>query len=244
MFRVTSTYFTAPIYRWKLVRIMRVRWRLFLSAIVGLFVFLLLPPDWRLINRILTGWDVGVGVYLLLAIELAMSTDTNHIRPRCHLYDEGRVAIPVLTIIAALASIGAIFLQLSSAPVHHRFLNLEFAMGTILLSWSFIQVMFAFHYAHEFYAEHRGEAGGLGFPGEQPPDYWDFLYFAFVSDVTVVELNEENRDGPWSPLIHLQCHVPRARRQPCRERTRNFGNLAIGSTCSSRKFSAALRSTD
>jgi len=192
MFRVTSTYFTAPIYRWKLVRIMRVRWRLFLSAIVGLFVFLLLPPDWRLINRILTGWDVGVGVYLLLAIELAMSTDTNHIRPRCHLYDEGRVAIPVLTIIAALASIGAIFLQLSSAPVHHRFLNLEFAMGTILLSWSFIQVMFAFHYAHEFYAEHRGEAGGLGFPGEQPPDYWDFLYFAFVigmtsqvSDVTV-----------------------------------------------------------
>jgi uncharacterized membrane protein len=65
-------------------------------------------------------------------------------------------------------------------------------MGTILLSWSFIQVMFAFHYAHEFYAEHRGEAGGLGFPGEQPPDYWDFLYFAFVigmtsqvSDVTV-----------------------------------------------------------
>jgi uncharacterized membrane protein len=87
---------------------------------------------------------------------------------------------------------GAIFLQLSSAPVHHRFLNLLFAMGTILLSWSFIQVMFAFHYAHEFYAEHRGAAGGLGFPGKEAPDYWDFLYFAFVigmteqvSDVTV-----------------------------------------------------------
>ena len=65
-------------------------------------------------------------------------------------------------------------------------------MGTILLSWSFIQVMFAFHYAHEFYAEHRQPAGGLGFPGQEAPDYWDFLYFAFVigmtfqvSDVTV-----------------------------------------------------------
>jgi Protein of unknown function (DUF1345) len=111
---------------------------------LGVIIFLLLPPDWKLINRILTGGDVGVGVYLLLAIELAMSTDTNHIRRRCHLYDEGRIAIPVLTIIAALASIGAIFLQLSSAPVHHRFLNLEFAMGTILLSWSFIHVIFAF----------------------------------------------------------------------------------------------------
>jgi uncharacterized membrane protein len=98
----------------------------------------------------------------------------------------------VLSVIAALASLGAIFFQLSSTPAHHRFLNLEFAMGTILLSWSFIQVIFAFHYAHEFYAEHRWEAGGLGFPGEEAPDYWDFLYFAFVigmtsqvSDVTV-----------------------------------------------------------
>jgi uncharacterized membrane protein len=189
---VTSTYLTGPVGRWKLLRIMRVRWRLFLAIILGVVLFLLLPSDWRLINRILTGWDVGVGVYLLLAIELAMSTDTSHISRRCHFYDEGRIAIPVLTVIAALASMGAIFLQLSSAPVHHRFLNLLFAMGTILLSWSFIQVMFAFHYAHEFYAEHRGAAGGLGFPGKEAPDYWDFLYFAFVigmteqvSDVTV-----------------------------------------------------------
>ena len=167
---MTTTYLTGPLGRWKLLRIMRVRWRLFLATILGVVLFLLLPSDWRLINRILTGWDVGVGVYLMLAIDLAMSTDTSHIPRRCHLYDEGRIAIPVLTVIAALASIGAIFLQLSSAPVHHRFLNLLFAMGTILLSWSFIQVMFAFHYAHEFYAEHRGAAGGLGFPGREAPD--------------------------------------------------------------------------
>jgi len=189
---MTSTYFPAPRSRWKLVRIMRVRWRLFLATIVGLFMFLLLPSDWKLINRMLIGWDVGVLVYLMLALQLATSTNTKHIRSRCHLYDEGRVAIPMLTVIAALASIGAIFFQLSTSPVHHRFLHLEFAMGTILLSWSFIQVMFAFHYAHEFYAEHRGQGGGLGFPDEDHPDYWDFLYFAFVigmtsqvSDVTV-----------------------------------------------------------
>jgi len=171
---------------------MRLRWRLFLAMLVGLFVFLLLPSEWKPINRILIGWDIGVLIYLVLALQLTMSTDTHHIRSTCHLYDEGRVAIPVLTVIAALASIAAIFFQLGSAPVHHRVLNLEFAMGTILLSWTFIQVMFAFHYAREFYAEHRGAAGGLGFPGKESPDYWDFLYFAFVigmtyqvSDVTV-----------------------------------------------------------
>lgn len=136
---MTTTYLTAPLYRWKLVRIMRVRWRLFLAALVALLVFPLLPSDWRLINRVLVGWDVGVVVYLILAIELAMTTDTNHIRGRCVLYDEGRMAIPVLTVTAALASIGAIFVQLTTAPAGHHFLNLVFAAVTILLSWSFIQ---------------------------------------------------------------------------------------------------------
>jgi len=79
---MTTTYLTGPLSRWKLLRIMRVRWRLFLATILGVVLFLLLPSDWRLINRILTGWDVGVGVYLMLAIELAMSTDTSHIPRR------------------------------------------------------------------------------------------------------------------------------------------------------------------
>jgi len=133
-----------------------------------------------------------VVVYLMLALELAMGTDTNEIRRRCHLYDEGRVAIPTLTATAALATVGAIFVQLTTAPAGHHVLNLVFAAVTILLSWSLIQVIFAFHYAHEYYAEHRGHARGLGFPGDDAPNYWDFLYFAFVigmtsqvSDVTV-----------------------------------------------------------
>ncbi|MGV1014388.1 MAG: DUF1345 domain-containing protein, partial [Methyloceanibacter sp.] len=63
---------------------------------------------------------------------------------------------------------------------------------TTLLSWMLIHVMFALHYAHEYYAEHRGRGGGLRFPGRTEPNYWEFLYFAFaigtssaVSDVAV-----------------------------------------------------------
>jgi len=63
------------------------------------------------------------------------------------LFDEGRVLIPLLCVTAALASLGAIFFQLSTAPAGHRFVNLAFAAVTILLSWSFIQFIFAFHYA-------------------------------------------------------------------------------------------------
>ena len=61
---------------------------------------------------------------------------------------------------------------------------------TIFLSWVFVHVIFALHYAHEFYDMHA--PGGLAFPGEHEPDYWDFIYFSFVigmtsqvSDVTV-----------------------------------------------------------
>ena len=151
-----STYPPGAHRWWWPLRIVRVRWRLFFAALVGLLVFALLPSDWRLINRMLIGWDVGVVVYLMLAVELAMVTDTKHICRKSVLYDEGRVAIPVLTVSAALASIGAIFVQLTMAPAGHHLLNLVFAVVTILLSWSFIQVIFAFHYAHEFYAEHRG----------------------------------------------------------------------------------------
>jgi len=100
------------------------------------------------------------------------------------LFDEGRVVIPLLSVTAAMASLGAIFFELSTAPAGHHFASLAFAAVTILLSWSFIQFIFAFHYAHEFYAHHRGKVGGLRFPDDEAPDYWDFLYFSFVIGMT------------------------------------------------------------
>jgi uncharacterized membrane protein len=54
-----------------------------------------------------------------------------------------------------------------------------------VLSWFFIHTMFALHYAHEFHAAHRENGGGgLSFPGEEDPDYWDFMYFSFVIGMT------------------------------------------------------------
>src|SRR5262245_54261172 len=172
------------VHKWLMpLRIVRVRWRLFLAAGVGLFAFFVVPGE-RLITRVLIGWDIGVVVYLALFIWTAMVTDTHHIRLRSVLFDEGRLFIPLACVTAALASLGAIFFQLSTGPAAHRFVNLAFAAVTILLSWSFIQFIFAFHYAHEFYAEHRGTARGLKFPGKEAPDYWDFLYFSFVIGMT------------------------------------------------------------
>ncbi len=106
---MASTHQVAS-YKWlKPLRIMRVRWRLFFAAGMGLFAFAMMPDDLDLISRVLIGWDIGVTLYLALAIWTAIGADTKHIRLRCVLYDEGRVVIPLLSVTAASASLGAIF---------------------------------------------------------------------------------------------------------------------------------------
>ena len=59
------------------------------------------------------------------------------------------------------------------------------ALATVALSWTFVHAIFAFHYAHAFYAQAgKGkDRGGLAFPGGEAPDYWDFLHFSLIFGV-------------------------------------------------------------
>jgi uncharacterized membrane protein len=163
----------------KIVRIVRARPRLFLCALLAVAVAALLPADWRVATRVLAAWDAGVAVYLA-AVFVLMRSDVGRIRRRAALQDEGRFVILMLVAGAALASLGAIVWQLGAGrmPSH-----LALATATILLSWMFVHVIFALHYAHEFYAA-GGHGAGLTFPGGEEPDYWDFLYFSLVIGMT------------------------------------------------------------
>jgi len=180
-------------HRLRLVRVIRARPRLFLAALTGLIVIAVLPGTWRLSTRLLTGWDIGVALYLLLAMRLMGRAEIAHIRRHAALQDEGQVAMLVGTVTAALASLGAIVAELGGAPGGgHPPLQLAGVTATIVLSWAFIQVIFALHYAHEYYGNRGAHACGLAFPGDEAPDYWDFLYFSLVigmtsqvSDVTI-----------------------------------------------------------
>ena len=58
------------------------------------------------------------------------------------------------------------------------------AASSLLLTWMFLNTIFALHYAHEFYGDSGGKGSGLEFPGTKEPDYWDFVYFAFVLGMT------------------------------------------------------------
>jgi uncharacterized membrane protein len=130
------------------------------------------------------GWDIYVGLYLVLVAHVMSVCDVSRIRERAAREDEGQVAILMLTVVAALASLGAIVAELGSITgTPRRPSHVALAALTILMSWAFIHAIFALHYAHEFYDDTDG--GGLAFPGgDLEPDYWDFVYFAFVIGMT------------------------------------------------------------
>ena len=167
-----------------LFRIVRIRPRLFISLGIGALVSVVLTvfTDWRTATRLLVGWDIYVGLYLALVAHLMSGADIQRIRARAAVEDEGQFAILMLTVVAALASLGAIFSELGIGT-GRRPAHVVLAALTILLSWAFIHTIFALHYAHEFYDDDIG--GGLAFPGgETEPDYWDFVYFSFVIGMT------------------------------------------------------------
>jgi uncharacterized membrane protein len=167
------------------VRIIQAHPRLAISIAFGVAVATFFPARGWLSTRLLLSWDAGVALYLLLVYSLMARSTAEHIRGHAAGADEGRFGVLVLTVFAALASIGAILVELGRDVGAERSAGqLALATTTIVLSWVFIHTIFALHYAHDYYGEHGNKQSGLNFPGDDTPDYWDFVYFSFVIGMT------------------------------------------------------------
>lgn len=168
------------------IRILSSRPRLFSSVLLGVLVSVLLPPSLAMhaITKAIIGWNVGAWLYLTLSAHMMFWTTHEKMCSRAIAHDEGKFVVLGLVVVAAVASLGAIVAELSVVKDIHgtlRYAHIALAGLTILSSWAFTQVMFALHYAHDFYmSEANGNLGGLEFPNATSPDYSDFLYFACV----------------------------------------------------------------
>jgi uncharacterized membrane protein len=165
----------------RVLRVLRARRRLAGSLAAGIVTFLLLPATLAPSTRLLIAWDVTCALFLVLAYIMMWRTDASHVKRNAPVQDVGRFSILILTALAAFASLAAIVAELSAA--HGAPQLLIFVTATIALSWVMIHTVFALHYAHEYYYE-GGTKGGMTFPGDDRPDYWDFVYFAFVIGMT------------------------------------------------------------
>ena len=129
-------------------------------------------------------WCFGGGLYLILAFQLIAKCPADRIKARAAMQDDSGIVILVLIVFAVLSSFMAIVGLLSEAKTATdaaKHLYVLTAAVTILISWLVMPVVFTLHYVHENYAPHNlaeNSPGGLQFPMDDHPDYWDFFYFA------------------------------------------------------------------
>lgn len=170
------------------IRVARGHKRLSLAVVIFAILFRFLPQNWDAMARFLIAWDIGVAFFLVSVGIMVAQFTLRGVRARASETDEGAIVILVLTVVAAMVSVVAIVELLGAAKTagsETRGFYFGLAMTTIVLSWFFIHFIFALHYAHEFYGEGRDrQLGGLKFPDDDRPDYWDFIYFAFVLGMT------------------------------------------------------------
>jgi uncharacterized membrane protein len=165
-------------------------WRLALATPFGLAVFLLLPGSLATAMRGAIGWDAGVLLFFALTMIVVGKGDVAGLRRRASLSDTHLWVILAIAVIAAAASFAslAFVLQKSADPATSSLVGrIIVAVVTLVLSWIFVHTMFAIRYAHFFYGDPEEDGtprGGLAFPGRGHPDFWDFMYYAFVVGMT------------------------------------------------------------
>ncbi len=160
--------------------------------------------------RALLGWTVGVGVFLVLAWWLAVEFDPARTRQRTQSQDEPSIVlflVLLLSVGASLAAIAFMLQQASGMQAGEARLRVALALLALAASWLFIHTIFAFRYAHRYYQEEmqkEADGPGLKFPGALDPDYFDFMYHAYVVGMTsqVSDVNVTSREMRRLTTVH------------------------------------------
>jgi len=175
------------LWTWRVIAAHR---RLLAGAVCGVAIYPLLPRAMSQQTRAVIAWDVGVVVFLALSVFLFTTERASRMRIDAERQQEGEWTIFWLTMAATGFSFAAIVGEFSNSrdlPPAQKGLHVALVAITLLVSWLMTHTTFAFRYAHEYYEAPPGSAkvdGGLDFPGEEQPDYLDFMYFSLVLGMT------------------------------------------------------------
>ena len=157
----------------------------------GLAAYPLLPRALPASTRSIMAWDVAGIIFLALtALLFLREGDDTAMAKHAMAQQEGEWTMFFVTLAGVAFSFAALIQELPGTKdkaADLRALHVALAGATLLLSWFVTHIVFAYRYAHEYYTTSPGGTevdGGLEFPGKEPPDYWDFLYFALVLGMT------------------------------------------------------------
>jgi uncharacterized membrane protein len=175
-----STPPAKTVRRWAPLRFVRARPWLTTSTVLSVLVYIVLSLSGvKPAAAWLLSFDLGALLFLSMLARLFARTHAEHMARQARMQDTGRRS--TLCIAVAVSSVVLVAL---STELHAAKSGGAVAMGmaalSIVLSWLFMNTMYALHYAHGYYGDFGKQHEGLEFPGTKQPDYWDFVYFAFV----------------------------------------------------------------
>jgi uncharacterized membrane protein len=168
------------------------RQRLTLGLAVGAATFVVLRGHLRLWSAAIAAWNAVAVVILALDWLTILTTPRRKIRQLAQQQDLSRLLVflfVVVTSSAALFAVGFLVSLKKSQSGNHFTVHLLLTLLTVIFSWTLVHTVYGLRYAHAFYgdSEELGvnrHAGGLIFPGDRSPDYFDFAYFSFVIGMT------------------------------------------------------------
>lgn len=152
-------------------------WSLAIGAALGLALWLLglSFPD-----ALMAGWCAHVLLHAAWCWRVLGCAEPETMRDRARALQEGRWTVLGVALVATAVAAGIVVGELAlnrDAPAWERAL----AVGTIMLSWGHVHLLFAQDYAHEYWRDDTG----FEFPGgDGTPEFSEFLYVALTVGTT------------------------------------------------------------
>jgi uncharacterized membrane protein len=167
------------------------RHRFVFGLIAATAAFLTLRHQVRLSTDLIASWDTFAFFVLTMVWLTIVGTPAQRLRTIAQQQDFGRFLIFLSAVIAACAALFAVgfLISVNKGEIRGHFtVHLVLSLLTVIFSWTLLHTVFGLHYAHAFYGDSpeskEHHAGGLLFPGDRPPDYFDFAYYSFVVGMT------------------------------------------------------------
>lgn len=141
---------------------------------------------WPRPQAVMLAFDVAALVFLLSCIPL-FRREADQMRQTAKDNDANRVVLLILSVILSMVILvtvaGELIGEHHPAPIEKLMI-----IATLVLAWTFANMVYALHYAHLYYTSDDGgkDLAGLVFPGDLlEPDYSDFVYFSFTLGIAL-----------------------------------------------------------
>lgn len=160
----------------------RARTRVLTATAVGVVVgaAVTVPATWR--YGLLIGWMAAAAVFLVWVWARIWPMDAAKTAAHAIREDPGRAGSDLIVLVAALASLGAVALLLTSSSAGgSKDLRALVSVAGVAFGWAAIHTVFTVRYANLYYS---GGDGGIDFNSDDKPRYSDFAYLAFTLGMT------------------------------------------------------------